>query len=61
MDDRFRGVVCLNSLAPEEMQFDPRSLNFTLLTLMLSLQAYAAPVAVGRTVRMTVTVWWHLP
>ncbi len=34
-----------NSLAPEEMQFDPRSLNFTLLTLMLSLQAsYAAPL-----------------
>lgn len=34
-----------NTLAPEEMQFDPRSLNFTLLTLMLSLQAsYAAPL-----------------
>ena len=30
---------------PEELQFDPRSLNFTLLTLMLSLQAsYAAPL-----------------
>lgn len=34
-----------NTLAPEDMQFDPRSLNFTLLTLMLSLQAsYAAPL-----------------
>lgn len=34
-----------NTLAPESMQFDPRSLNFTLLTLMLSLQAsYAAPL-----------------
>ena len=34
-----------NTLAPEELQFDPRSLNFTLLTLMLSLQAsYAAPL-----------------
>lgn len=34
-----------NTLAPENMQFDPRSLNFTLLTLMLSLQAsYAAPL-----------------
>ncbi len=34
-----------NTLAPEHMQFDPRSLNFTLLTLALSLQAsYAAPL-----------------
>lgn len=34
-----------NTLAPEELQFDPRALNFTLLTLMLSLQAsYAAPL-----------------
>ena len=34
-----------NTLAPESMQFDPRALNFTLLTLMLSLQAsYAAPL-----------------
>lgn len=34
-----------NTLAPEEAQFDPRALNFTLLTLMLSLQAsYAAPL-----------------
>ncbi|RUQ22302.1 DUF1003 domain-containing protein [Kocuria sp. HSID16901] len=34
-----------NTLMPEELQFDPRSLNFTLLTLMLSLQAsYAAPL-----------------
>ena len=34
-----------NTLAPEEIQFDPRALNFTLLTLMLSLQAsYAAPL-----------------
>lgn len=34
-----------NTMAPEDIQFDPRSLNFTLLTLMLSLQAsYAAPL-----------------
>lgn len=34
-----------NTLAPESLQFDPRSLNFTLLTLMLSLQAsYSAPL-----------------
>lgn len=34
-----------NTLAPAELQFDPKSLNFTLLTLILSLQAsYAAPL-----------------
>ncbi len=34
-----------NTLAPETNQFDPRTLNFTLLTLILSLQAsYAAPL-----------------
>ena len=34
-----------NTLAPQELQFDPRALNYTLLTLMLSLQAsYAAPL-----------------
>ncbi|WGW10548.1 DUF1003 domain-containing protein [Saxibacter everestensis] len=34
-----------NSLAPAELQFDPKALNFTLLTLILSLQAsYAAPL-----------------
>lgn len=34
-----------NSLAPVALQFDPRALNFTLLTLMLSLQAsYSAPL-----------------
>lgn len=34
-----------NTIAPESMQFDPRALNYTLLTLMLSLQAsYAAPL-----------------
>ncbi|WP_235936544.1 DUF1003 domain-containing protein [Brevibacterium rongguiense] len=43
-------VICAlwlgwNTLAPESMQFDPRALNFTLLTLILSLQAsYAAPL-----------------
>ncbi|WP_019160010.1 DUF1003 domain-containing protein [Brevibacterium senegalense] len=43
-------VICAvwlawNTLAPVEMQFDPRELNFTLLTLILSLQAsYAAPL-----------------
>lgn len=34
-----------NTLAPEGSQFDPRTLNFTLLTLILSMQAsYAAPL-----------------
>ena len=34
-----------NTLAPEPLQYDPRALNFTLLTLILSLQAsYAAPL-----------------
>ena len=34
-----------NTLAPIDWQFDPRALNFTLLTLILSLQAsYAAPL-----------------
>lgn len=34
-----------NTLAPRELQFDPREFNYTLLTLILSLQAsYAAPL-----------------
>ena len=34
-----------NTFAPHSLQFDPRSLNYTLLTLILSLQAsYAAPL-----------------
>ena len=34
-----------NTLAPASIQFDPRLTNFTLLTLILSLQAsYAAPL-----------------
>ncbi len=34
-----------NTLAPVPLQFDPRALNYTLLTLILSLQAsYAAPL-----------------
>lgn len=34
-----------NTLAPKVWQFDPRALNYTLLTLILSLQAsYAAPL-----------------
>ena len=34
-----------NTMAPARLQFDPRDLNFTLLTLILSLQAsYAAPL-----------------
>jgi uncharacterized membrane protein len=34
-----------NTFAPQALQFDPRSLNYTLLTLILSLQAsYAAPL-----------------
>jgi uncharacterized membrane protein len=37
--------LAYNTLAPEESQFDPRLTNFTLLTLILSLQAsYAAPM-----------------
>jgi uncharacterized membrane protein len=34
-----------NTLAPVDAQYDPRALNFSLLTLILSLQAsYAAPL-----------------
>jgi uncharacterized membrane protein len=34
-----------NTFAPRHLQFDPRALNYTLLTLILSLQAsYAAPL-----------------
>jgi len=34
-----------NTFAPDNLQFDPRALNYTLLTLILSLQAsYAAPL-----------------
>ncbi|WP_296647774.1 DUF1003 domain-containing protein [Rhodoluna sp.] len=34
-----------NTLAPEAAQFDPRATNFTLMTLILSMQAsYAAPL-----------------
>ncbi|WP_296630733.1 DUF1003 domain-containing protein [Rhodoluna sp.] len=34
-----------NVFAPESIQFDPRATNFTLLTLILSMQAsYAAPL-----------------
>jgi uncharacterized membrane protein len=34
-----------NTWAPNDLQFDPRNLNYTLLTLILSLQAsYAAPL-----------------
>jgi uncharacterized membrane protein len=42
----FVGVWLLwNTLAPVRLQFDPRALNYTLLTLILSLQAsYAAPL-----------------
>ena len=42
----FVGVwIAWNTLAPPRLQFDPRSLNYTLLTLILSLQAsYAAPL-----------------
>ncbi len=37
--------LTFNSYAPTGTQFDPRSTNFTLLTLILSLQAsYAAPL-----------------
>src|SRR5580698_10858876 len=37
--------LAYNSWAPKGVQFDPRALNFTLLTLILSLQAsYAAPL-----------------
>lgn len=34
-----------NTIAPTGLQFDPKSLNYTLLTLILSMQAsYAAPL-----------------
>ena len=34
-----------NTFAPDDLQFDPKALNYTLLTLLLSLQAsYAAPL-----------------
>jgi uncharacterized membrane protein len=34
-----------NTFAPRDLQFDPREYNYTLLTLILSLQAsYAAPL-----------------
>jgi uncharacterized membrane protein len=34
-----------NTFGPDSLQFDPRALNYTLLTLLLSLQAsYAAPL-----------------
>jgi uncharacterized membrane protein len=37
--------LCWNTFMPPELQFDPRRLNYTLLTLLLSLQAsYAAPL-----------------
>lgn len=37
--------ISWNTLAPADLQFDPRALNFTLLTLLLSMQAsYAAPL-----------------
>lgn len=37
--------LAYNTFAPVEVQFDPRLTNFTLLTLILSLQAsYAAPL-----------------
>ena len=37
--------ISWNTFAPHRLQFDPRSLNYTLLTLILSLQAsYAAPL-----------------
>ena len=42
----FVGVwLAWNTFGPASLQFDPRSLNYTLLTLILSLQAsYAAPL-----------------
>ena len=37
--------LCWNTFMPPDLQFDPRRLNYTLLTLLLSLQAsYAAPL-----------------
>jgi uncharacterized membrane protein len=37
--------ILYNTYAPKPAQFDPRALNYTLLTLILSLQAsYAAPL-----------------
>jgi uncharacterized membrane protein len=38
-------LIGMNTFAPVPLQFDPRATNFTLLTLILSLQAsYAAPL-----------------
>ena len=43
-------IICVvwlawNTYAPDELKFDPRATNFTLLTLILSMQAsYAAPL-----------------
>jgi uncharacterized membrane protein len=38
-------LLAWNTFAPRELQFDPREYNYTLLTLILSLQAsYAAPL-----------------
>jgi uncharacterized membrane protein len=37
--------IAWNTWGPKDLQFDPRHLNYTLLTLILSLQAsYAAPL-----------------
>jgi uncharacterized membrane protein len=37
--------LVFNTAAPDDLQFDPKALNYTLLTLLLSLQAsYAAPL-----------------
>jgi uncharacterized membrane protein len=37
--------ITWNTLAPTDLQFDTRSINFTILTLLLSMQAsYAAPL-----------------
>jgi uncharacterized membrane protein len=39
------GWLAWNTWGPADLQFDPRHLNYTLLTLILSLQAsYAAPL-----------------
>jgi uncharacterized membrane protein len=39
------GWLAWNTWAPEDLQYDPKALNYTLLTLLLSLQAsYAAPL-----------------
>lgn len=49
--------ITWNTLAPADLQFDPRGLNFTLLTLLLSMQAsYAAPLILLAQIVMPIVI-----